>query len=53
VSAVHDDGRHLSLAGDAPDASTDSRAFGSVETSRVEGRPWFRYWPLSRWGPVP
>jgi nickel-type superoxide dismutase maturation protease len=53
VSAVHDDGRHLSLAGDATDASTDSRAFGSVETSRVEGRPWFRYWPLSRWGPVP
>ena len=52
VSAVHDDGRRLSLAGDAPDASTDSRAFGSVEASRAEGRPWFRYWPPSRWGRV-
>jgi nickel-type superoxide dismutase maturation protease len=52
VSAVHDDGRHLCLAGDAPDVSTDSRAFGGVEASRVEGRPWFRYWPPSRWGRV-
>ena len=40
------------VAGDAPDASTDSRAFGSVRAADVEGRPWFRYWPLPRIGRV-
>ena len=42
----------LRLAGDAPGASTDSRAFGSVDPATVEGRPWFRYWPLHRWGRI-
>lgn len=45
VSEVHDSGRELFVAGDAAGASTDSRAFGSVATGSVEGRPWFRYWP--------
>ncbi len=45
VAEVHDGGRALIVKGDAQDASTDSRAFGSVDTSAVEGRPWFRYWP--------
>ena len=51
VAQVDPDG-WLRLAGDAPDASTDSRAFGSVDPATVEGRPWFRYWPLRRWGRV-
>jgi nickel-type superoxide dismutase maturation protease len=42
----------LRLAGDAPDASTDSRTFGSIDPTTIEGRPWFRYWPLRRWGRV-
>ena len=42
----------LLVAGDSPGESTDSRAFGPVETSAVEGRPWFRYWPPRRWGRI-
>ncbi len=52
VSEVHDGGRELFVTGDARDRSTDSRAFGSVGTTTVEGRPWFRYWPLRRLGRV-
>jgi nickel-type superoxide dismutase maturation protease len=52
VAEVHDEGRELLVAGDAHEASTDSRAFGPVSTSAVEGRPWFRYWPLHRSGRV-
>lgn len=51
VAAVDSDGR-LELLGDAPDASTDSRAFGPVDPRSVQGRPWFRYWPPSRFGRV-
>ena len=52
VSAVYDDGRELWLTGDAPDVTADSDAFGSVETSSIEGRPWFRYWPPRRLGRI-
>ena len=52
VDAAYEDGRELWLKGDAGDASTDSDAFGSVSTSMVVGRPWFRYWPLRRTGRV-
>ena len=52
VSEVDDRRRHLFVTGDSPDASTDSRSFGSVEATAVEGRPWFRYWPLRRLGRV-
>jgi len=52
VAEVHDGGRELFVTGDAPDASTDSRAFGSVSTSMVQGRPWFCYWPLGRVGRI-
>ena len=45
VAEAHDDGRELFVTGDRHDASTDSRAFGSVSTETLEGRPWFRYWP--------
>jgi nickel-type superoxide dismutase maturation protease len=52
VAEVHDGGRELFVRGDAPAASTDSRTFGSVGTSEVEGRPWFRYWPPRRLGRI-
>ena len=52
VAEVHDGGRELLVAGDAHDTSTDSRAFGPVSSSTVEGRPWFRYWPMRRIGRV-
>ncbi len=49
VGSVDADGR-LHVLGDAPDASTDSRAFGSIDPGTVQGEPWFRYWPLRRAG---
>lgn len=52
VAEVHDDGRELFVTGDARAGSTDSRAFGSVTTSTVQGRPWFRYWPPRRVGSI-
>ena len=52
TAEVHDGGRELFVTGDSPAKSTDSRAFGSVEVRAVQGRPWFRYWPLSRVGRV-
>jgi nickel-type superoxide dismutase maturation protease len=42
----------LVLAGDDPGASTDSRTFGALDPAGVEARPWFRYWPPTRVGPV-
>ena len=52
VAEVHDGGRELWLSGDDPARSTDSRNFGSVDAGHVEGRPWFRYWPVRRMGRV-
>lgn len=49
VSGSDPDGR-LRVAGDAPDASTDSRTFGAVGADRIQGRPWLRYWPPRRVG---
>ena len=52
VAEIHDGGRELFVAADSPDQSTDSRTFGAVEATSVEGRPWYRYWPLRRLGRV-
>jgi hypothetical protein len=30
--------------------SEDSRVFGPIDTSRVIGRAWLRYWPISSFG---
>jgi nickel-type superoxide dismutase maturation protease len=46
-----DDGR-LSLVGDHPAHASDAETLGLVDASAVLGRPWFRYWPLPRVGPV-
>jgi nickel-type superoxide dismutase maturation protease len=51
VASIDGDGR-LELLGDAPDESTDSRTFGSIDPSTVRGRPWFRYWPVGRIGRI-
>jgi nickel-type superoxide dismutase maturation protease len=51
VASVDRDGR-LTILGDAPDASTDSREFGTIAPGDVRGRPWFRYWPLGSLGPL-
>lgn len=40
----------LHVEGDDPSVSTDSRTFGALDPGAVEGRPWFRYWPLWRVG---
>lgn len=43
----------LTLAGDHPSASTDSRHFGTVERALVRGRVVWRYAPEGRRGRVP
>jgi len=43
-------GEDVYLAGDNPDASTDSREFGAVARSGIEGRVVYRYWPAERAG---
>ena len=40
------------LAGDHPGHGADAETIGPVESGAVVGRPWFRYWPLARAGPV-
>jgi nickel-type superoxide dismutase maturation protease len=44
-----DDGSGLvELAGDAPDASTDSRTFGAIPVKSIRWRVVARYWPAAR-----
>ena len=47
VAGVDTWGR-LTLLGDAPEGSTDSRAFGPVGPALVVGVVWTRYWPPQR-----
>ena len=44
------EGRSLTLTGDNPTASTDSRLFGPVPRRTVLGRPVYRYGPAGRVG---
>ena len=48
VSSVDETG--VTVLGDAPDASTDSRTFGPVRRDLVLGRAVYRYWPAERRG---
>jgi nickel-type superoxide dismutase maturation protease len=50
VAGVDDAAFAAELRGDAPDASTDSREFGSVPLSTIRWRAAFRYWPPERVG---
>jgi nickel-type superoxide dismutase maturation protease len=52
VAAVDLQAGTLELRGDAPEASTDSRAFGSVPMKGVQWRVVARYWPANRIGGV-
>lgn len=40
------------VLGDTRSDSFDSRRFGPVGINQLEGRVFFRYWPLFRWGRV-
>jgi len=40
------------VLGDNLEQSLDSRAFGRIPRHRVRGRVTWRYWPLSRVGPI-
>jgi nickel-type superoxide dismutase maturation protease len=52
VASLDPIARTLELGGDAPAASTDSRAFGAVLIADVQWRVVARYWPANRVGPV-
>jgi nickel-type superoxide dismutase maturation protease len=53
VASVDPRSGTLVVAGDARDASTDSRQFGPVPRSSVVGRAVYRYAPAGRSGPGP
>jgi len=52
VAGVDRSRRTVDVRGDAPHASTDSRAFGPVPAASVVGRAVYRYGPASRSGPL-
>jgi hypothetical protein len=52
VAAVDEAASTADLRGDAPDESTDSRAFGAVPLEAIRWRAAFRYWPPERTGPI-
>jgi nickel-type superoxide dismutase maturation protease len=53
VAGVDRRGGTLEVAGDAAEASTDSRTFGPVDRTMVVGRAVYRYAPAARSGPAP
>jgi signal peptidase I len=40
------------VVGDNPAVSVDSRVWGCVPRQNIVGRPFFRLFPLSRFGPI-
>lgn len=44
---------HIFVLGDHRVESEDSRYFGQVPISSVDGEAWFVLWPLNRFGPLP
>jgi signal peptidase I len=40
------------VMGDNRNRSQDSRIFGFIGRDRIDGRAWFRIWPLSRFGNI-
>ena|SRR5688572_29595482 len=52
VAAADGGSGTLTLAGDHPAHSENGSAMGNVPAASILGRPWFRYWPLERLGPI-
>lgn len=50
VASIDDSTASAELRGDAAEASTDSREFGTVPLSAIRWRAVFRYWPPQRAG---
>ena len=50
VAAVDPGDGAITVHGDNPEASTDSRTFGPVRPDQVLGRVVYRYWPDERRG---
>ena len=50
VAAVDANDGTITVLGDNPPASTDSRTFGPVRSDHVLGRAVYRYWPDERRG---
>jgi signal peptidase I len=40
------------VMGDNRNKSQDSRYFGPIGRDRIDGRAWFRIWPLSHFGDI-
>ena len=43
---------YVFVMGDNRDHSTDSRCFGCIPVSKIEGKVWIRFWPFSKFGSV-
>lgn len=43
---------YVFVMGDNREHSTDSRAFGCIPVSKIEGKVWIRFWPFSKFGKV-
>jgi nickel-type superoxide dismutase maturation protease len=51
VTAVERDGT-IRVAGDHPGHADESELIGAVAPADIIGRPWLRYWPRRRIGPI-
>lgn len=43
---------YVFVMGDNRSHSTDSRCFGCIPVSKIEGKVWIRFWPFSKFGKV-
>lgn len=43
---------YVFVMGDNREHSTDSRCFGCIPVSKIEGKVWIRFWPFSKFGKI-